>query len=661
MLMDKATEFISHFIGVFHIAVEEERLRDVYEKFKALQLLDPEHGQLLNINVNVHVPYTLKDFTATLDYPTFDVVQNHALPQASQAPLPMYLPAGPSSHLAAPPAALPVLPSMSFEANGMFALQLEPASSVVTITYQSAWLSDNDLISFSGTHTFVSPDTYIEKLETLADLASLIDGVDIGELPSLEDGAQDYAMDLYAMIDEVEAVPLTGLNVTILHGPEAVGQHENGENVVELSIMTELMPAYMQPDEPEEPQPEDAGQLSVGPDLDIFDVDPGHAVVAGANLLANEVVINTSWLDAPVLAVMGDVINIDAISQTNVLVTHQHTMGPAHAAPSNVVNMASMEYLSSQPETEDATEETAGDASLPSNWVVARVEADIVAVNWVQQFTFATDFDRAEIQFSGTETFIGLGENTIINAASFGELGYGYDLVIVGGSMISVTLINQLNVLLDEDDVTYDGPFAPDISGGDNLLANSASLTSIGLDSYTEMQASFAEAGQSLADGAGNITADVAQHSYFEGTEVLRVLYIEGDLTTLNLIEQTNILGDSDQVHLKLDEFEAQTGTQATVTGGSNALINSASVTEYGTDSTVLVGGEVYSDALLYQAELIDTDANPLGVGLNDLTDEAVVFLADGMIESDQPDPLVSAPILQDGSTSPDVMQTMLA
>lgn len=661
MLMDRTTEFITHFIGIFHIAVEEERLRDVYEKFKALQLLDPEHGQLLNVNINVHAHYTLKDFTATSDYPTFDVVQNHLLPPAPPLYLHASQPYGANFYGGPPPVQLPLFPNLSIDGGGRFALQLEPASSIIAVIYQTASLSDNDLITFSESHRFVSPDTYHDQLETLAALSSLIDGVDGGDVPSLEDGAQDYAMSLRAEIEGFEAVHLTGLNVTILRGPDAVGQHENGETVTELSVVSDLMPAYLQPDDPDTPETADAGQPTPNPALDIFDVDPGHAVVAGANLLANEVVINMSWLDAPVLAVMGDVIHLDAISQTNVLFSHQSGAGAAHAAPSHAVNMASIAYMSSQPETDGTVEDAPGPTFLPSNWAVARVEADIVAVNWVQQYTFATDFDRAEIQFSGAETFIGLGENTIINAAYLGELGFGYDLIIIGGSMINVTMINQVNVLLDDDTVTYDGAFAPDIPGGDNLLANSATLTTVGLDSYASLQAPFAAAGQSLADGATDIAPDVAQHSLFEGTEILRVLYIEGDLTTLNLIEQTNILGDADQVHLALHEFETQTGTQVTVTGGSNALINSASVTEYGTDSTVLVGGEVYSDALLYQADLIDTDANPLGVGMNDLADEAVVFLAEGMIEGDQPDPLGPPPVIEDGSISPDVMQTMLA
>ena len=67
-MFDKTTEVIAHMIGVFHIAVEEERMRDVYAKFKAIKAADPEAEELINIAVTLDVPYTLTDFTPDVDY-----------------------------------------------------------------------------------------------------------------------------------------------------------------------------------------------------------------------------------------------------------------------------------------------------------------------------------------------------------------------------------------------------------------------------------------------------------------------------------------------------------------------------------------------------------------------------------------------------------------
>ena len=97
-------------------------------------------------------------------------------------------------------------------------------------------------------------------------------------------------------------------------------------------------------------------------------------------------------------------------------------------------------------------------------------------------------------------------------------------------------------------------------------------------------------------------------------------------------LERANGMGDSDQVHLALENFAEDTGAEINLTTGSNAAINLASIDTYGIDSEVRVGGDVYSEALLYQADLIDTDADPLGVALPALANEAVAFLADNMI-----------------------------
>lgn len=284
-------------------------------------------------------------------------------------------------------------------------------------------------------------------------------------------------------------------------------------------------------------------------------------------------------------------------------------------------------------------------------------------MNWVKQFSFATDFDRADVQFAGSETYIAMGNNTIINLVQLAEIGYGYDLIMVGGNMITINEISQTNVMLDTDWVTSSGHTPFDYVGGDNLLFNGANISTVGIDTYSDMQDNFAAAGQKFADGADTLDKSVAHDPVFEGSEILRVLYIDGDLTTMNRVEQTNVMGDSDQVHLALDDFAAQTGAPITVTTGSNAAINLASIEVYGVDSLIQTGGQVYSEAFLYQADLIDTDANPLGVQMPALANEAVAFLADDMIDQygDGADGHVIAATSPESDASSDMMQTMLA
>ena len=364
-----------------------------------------------------------------------------------------------------------------------------------------------------------------------------------------------------------------------------------------------------------------------------------------------------SWVDAEVIGVMGDVVRLDIISQVTVLSEHD---GGQSGAPSATMNAAQIELISSNPDAAEA--DTAAMPVLPSNWQVECIEGDVVALNWVQQYVFATDYDRAEIEFSGSATAIGLGGNTLGNVTSLVELGFHYDLIIVGGSMITFNMIEQINVLLDSDAIAGMTGAANAISGGDNLLYNGATITTTGIDTITDMSDTFRAEGEALAAGSGTISQQLATDPLFQGEGALSVLYISGDLIKLNSIQQHNYVGDADQVYLALQDFVAAAGDDVTVATGSNALVNDAQIRDVGLDSTVLAGGAVYSDALIYQAGLIDTDAMPSGV-TGALTNEAVAaFLASDMIDPPaMPDDAAGGLPLSPDSGSLDVMQSVLA
>jgi hypothetical protein len=107
--------------------------------------------------------------------------------------------------------------------------------------------------------------------------------------------------------------------------------------------------------------------------------------------------------------------------------------------------------------------------------------------------------------------------------------------------------------------------------------------------------------------------------------------------------------------------FSTAAGADVTVTSGSNAQINSAAIVVQGLDSQVMAGGETYSDALIYQANLIDDTANPTGVKIEALANEAVAFLVDDMIDPKTVDDCTPDSTVHDSVGSVDVMQTMLA
>ncbi|WP_278923961.1 type I secretion protein ATPase [Pseudophaeobacter profundi] len=682
-MFDKVTEIVAHMIGFFHIAVEEERMRDAYDDFKALQLADAETNDLTNIVVTFKAPYTLTDFTPVLEYtpPDLEQVPQFYGPDILNTHLPYYHPLAEGADELAWAASGSV--SLSFSFNRPH-LTLEPAGSVVTITIQNAWMEDNDDLFMNEIPAdFVDPAEYLTTLQSINAIAQALGVVATSAPLDFSKSTLDTVKALHESMGDTDGTSRIGEIVTVQHGDDAYGSYVNGETVEETPILDDIMPAYFQAENPDVVLSDDAPEDEEDPDAlantdpfqgldgsspasEQFEIDDGHHLVTGANVMVNDASISVGWLDAPVISVMGDVVDLNVISQVNVLFEHVTLNAQAGATVSANFNVATMSHISSQPVTDDAAmaEDTGGaPTGLPQNWAVTRIDGDIIMANWVSQFSFMTDHDRADVQFTGSNTQIVMGDNTIVNLAGFMEIGYGYDLVMIGGNMITVNQISQMNVVMDYDTVTFTGDVPFGFSGGDNLLFNGANISTTGIDSYTDMTSNFANASNAFANGATTINDSVAHDNAFAGDDILTVLYISGDFTTLNWLEQTNIMGDSDQVHMALDNFQAQTGASIELVTGSNAAINTASVNIYGVDSEVRVGGEAYSDALLYQANLIDTDADPLGVELPALANEAVAFLAEGMMSPDGEAPsdaeiVATAP---EYSGNPDMMQTMLA
>jgi hypothetical protein len=108
-----------------------------------------------------------------------------------------------------------------------------------------------------------------------------------------------------------------------------------------------------------------------------------------------------------------------------------------------------------------------------------------------------------------------------------------------------------------------------------------------------------------------------------------------------------------------LDDFLA-TGRAVQLVTGSNAQLNAAQIHDIGLDSEIMVGGETYNEALIYQAQLLDPDAPPTGVGLTPLTSEAVAFLADDMLGTGPDDNPTMAAIVAEHSASSDVLHGII-
>ena len=673
MALDQTTEMLAHFIGQFEIATEAVRLKEAYAAFRAMRDEAPDLGDLLTVSIRFTSSYALDGFMPGLGF--FSPFT--PLPAASLLPVVNTTTGAgfqPSGVFYAPPSTPPALdvvvpPPIAFGAMG-------PAGSVITVTYQLNVLDDGDVIFVPGAAPLEMMIRDTELVQDAVVVAKAMTAFNTPEPLSQDGSALGYGMAVLGDIKSSKAPDLEGVTAT-LSREASPGVVIDGAKADAMVTTADVLPEFFLSDEEETEAPEEAesGSLPEGasftlsdtpePELDApespWEVGDGHKITSGANQLVNEAAVFTSWLDAPVIAVMKDVVSVDAISQVNVLVEFDvdetdKIPGMDKEPGSTALNTASLNASSVPFQVE-------GGGGVPSNWVVAKVEGDLMVVNWIEQHNFMLDNENVQIELSSQTSSFVLGENKAVNVTTLSEIGYGYDLIIIGGNMIDINMISQSNVLIDNDIVTF-GDVPPDaVISSDNLAFNSATISSNGVDSYTDLDGALEQAGQDLGAGADMLPGKLMHEAAFNGLDVVRVLHIDGDYVAINAITQTNVLGDSDQVALALDKFEAEPGADVVVTTGSNTTMNLATLVNFGVDSSIHVGGDVYSDALLYQAELIDTSADPLGVGISDLANEAVAFLADGLIE-DVPsieDSVMIDPVLDGGGTAPDVLTTMLA
>ncbi|MCV3273587.1 hypothetical protein [Roseobacter sinensis] len=769
MSFDPITEKIAHFIGAFQIIEEQARLRAEYDEFRALQASEDRAEALELLSSSITHSHKLKDFSPDLQWKPLLI--------GSAAPdLPGVAPTVPPADIVEPGAPLAyqqpaLVPAEGFNgtADSSMIFFLPLPSSVATVTFQKATLFDNDIFGDIAGHGFESIAPLTSLLEYLAQMADYLSPLNI-DVSVLDADLFDLVADIQAAADSIAEQPTDGVEVSLLRGEDTDGIHLNGEEIAELPEWEDILPAYHANRLAEDKNGQDDETVKGGAGTEFdrevqdtaeshFKVDDGHQIVAGANVLTNAASITSSWLDASVFAVGGDVLRFDAISQVNVLIDHDsavHGLGfdGDGTGPNKALNAASLSTQTVQeamaaadddPETSEddapaspeepadhsASSEAAGPS--PQHWVVERLEGDVVQMNWVKQYTFSTDFDQAAITIQGASSFIGLGENQISNHLSTFQLGYNYDLIVVAGDMIDVNLIDQRNVVLDGDKVKSqdDGPrpsvsseqtgaatrgeaqSAEDVIGlssqaaspvsasveddddaddprveqaeaedldadapvdepvyddkpvhpsGDNLLYNEATIEKAGFDKDAEIKQNFEDAIAAFSSGSDDVDAEVLEDPLFNGTELLRVLYVDGDFKSVNALEQTNILGDADQVHLAVDEFAAALQQEIELVAGSNIAANFAAIRDNGLDSEVMAQGETYSDALIHQANLIDTDPAPPGATIADLATEAVAFLADDIVDQNLGEEILAqtASMVADVPQAADIMQELV-
>lgn len=672
MYMDKVTEAISHFIGLFETTVEDVRLRKAYEDFKALQALKQDTPDISHETVKVNASYDLEGYNPDLPYvplPTA-VEMVTVFSNVSFIPPQIPVPNGPID------VAYPgfITPGPKFAYSGSPVLpEIDPPVTIYLATQQEAYLEDNDYIGAGGHGLRYSPGdadmTPLQEMLQASDDISPIDDLvapqNAGEIVSFITTAADR-------LSSYEADPDSQATITVAKAATLQGTYVNGKMLAEGEEAPKLKDYLdLLKDEDEDAAPSVDGGESGQPKIVHIDGQASSSVElkAGGNTMVNDANISNKMLTATVTAVVGDHVELNAIVQQN-FVCDVDRLGDSvngwtldQSDTNQAFNIAM--FQRTDPGADQPSKATAAD-DFPFDWVVTQITGDFVVMNWVNQLSFMMDNDIAILSASGSKMMIGTGENTQLNEAIFNELGHRYDLIVVGGSMYDASIIHQRNILLDNDSVGAVNGFETNgeatASTHDNLVWNQASIHNVGgADRFETMPSAYTQAANNLAAGNKDAPIDVLNDMAFGGFGLLRVLYITGNYINLNYINQTNVLGDSDQVALAMNQFNPDTEATWTLTTGHNQLVNYASIFDLDATGKTYVGGQHYSDEVLIQAEFVSGAPDLGGNNPDILVNELVAFLDDDDIGSDggAHSGLIDGSIVPHASQA-DVMQSVL-
>ena len=668
MSLDPVTEIISHFSGFFGLAVEQARMRTQYEEFQAQKEQAEDQSELLNINIKVNAKYSFQDFIPTVEYtPTFEYVY------------PLYV----NSYVDYSPLsanvffdvnypypfdqALPFFGSGSLEQQYIFP-EPPPPGSLALVLKQTNELQDGDFIDTTGMFSDyqINFDSKFE-LEYLIEQAGLVTPITSLDPPESEESIIGLIKQVAAEIQSYNNNYEAGEGINASFNDEATaGSYVNGAITNDAPFLSDVMPEPFQSGNEAQDQAEGSNQVQGS---GLFDNQSSVDVIAGENLLINQVSVTSSWSTSAVVAVDGDVHNVNVISQVNVWNNHDTissllSNGSVTLTATQAYNIASI-TVTANPGIMNNENANSEELVFPVAWNITRLDANLVFLNSVEQVNFITDSDVHVLTSSTDETMIVTGDNVSSNSLSMLDIMAGYDLIVVAGSYYNANIIIQTNILLDNDAINTlgspnsNGFSSVNITTDGNLLWNQAGIHSIGNTSFEIMPEEFQLLADALASGSDSISAAVLGNPLFSGLTGLSVLYIEGDIYDLQYISQTNILGDSDEINLLVSEMSQQVNTEWEVSSGENALINVAEVVDVGPDTTVLVGGEHYSDAMIHQAEL--APEIPMDQNNDGLVSEAVVFLVDDMQDGDQGNSEVAPEHIGQSTPDADLMQTMLS
>ena len=614
-------ENILHFIGQWHLATEDARLRDALEAFRRLQEDQGDPGDILALSVGPHQFLRIPEYIPHIPY--------H--PQ-------QWDPQGDARHLPRPstpdkPLIEPADPHLMQDARLLFgwggpghmvppALDIPAPGQVIFVVRQTATLEDNDILDLGDGRLPQFDPTIGARLLDLVDKAGEADILASLQMPHSPEDIGAIVVAAQAAIAAGDAPHL------VAQADHLTGIFVNGTQVQSPVLLDDVLPPAFLP----APETNTAVVDHIERSLDDADIEGSLNLQAGANMALNAAMFSNVGLLGGVIAVAGDVYQLDAIIQSNAYsdldtVTGQMAAGAGNATAS--YNFAQFIDQPMEPVRPLAT--SAGEADIfPSNWAVTLVEGDLIFTQWLVQTNFVYDNDVHVLRDTGAYSNFVTGANLSQNITTFSDLGLVYDLILIGGNLYDANIITQINVLFDNDVVSTGGAGGEGsaVTGG-NLLYNGATISNLGAQNWLEgLPQHYLDALEGIMEGNRVMPEGFGSDSAFGGLDMLSVLVVTGSVYDLHYIRQTNVVGDTDLVAAAEAATlggGAPSGADWGISTGQNALVNTATIVD--TDSLgdiAYAGGDVYSDAILIQAEFLATEED----GPDALVTEAIAFLS---------------------------------
>ena len=435
--------------------------------------------------------------------------------------------------------------------------------------------------------------------------------------------------------------------VEFLQTSDAARDGVPAENAVEPGY---YLNGVLQDPAPEPPLP----SLEL-PERPEFGEGVGQFAEAGNNTSFNAALIVDLSESGRTMVVMGDYYSTNAIFQTNSIVDKDHIETAGGAMPA--VALAGNQGENTTDNIADFVEHPGIYAEVPAffagyQWHVDVVDGDYYSIHLVTQTNLLLDDDAIVQSASDAHYEAFAGANGQINLTEVFDGTIQYDLIIVEGAYHGMNVIYQNNILLDNDVVqqfadALNSGHAVDSSG--NQLVNAATIETFGDDNFGEVGSDLQQVVDAV--GSGQTSLDPIYGTYFAGSGgTINVLYVKGDYYDVNAIYQTNVTSDVDVILQLIDESSAKAsadpddpGSQSASTGQNN-LTNEAAIVDVGATETY-VNGEVYTDTILVQVNLLPTDTDgDLNKDTATLVTELVAFVDDVQDEPPAAYPLASQP-----------------